>query len=293
MAVLIIKPPLMHASISNNNKHIRYLNTRHTGLLRLGTTSNNTYRILTQFDLSSLPFLATIKNSTLNIFVAQNEAAGTVGTLGIFQIFSEWNPQNVTWNKQPLISSTPLDSIPAISNDNSLLKFNITRLVQDWSTNHSANFGIMLKLLDESHRNLLVIPGKGCPDSRLWPYLELNISDQVSSDDLRMLRAVVLEQSVNVVAQNSLQCTSPINILVYDYSYLVVNTGANPAVAYLQVSPNNANWQTESATKIINPGDLVSFVPDTIAKYARLCYQSQLPMQGTSLTIYIQGRSYS
>ena len=99
-----------------------------------------------------------------------------------------------------------------------------------------------------------------------------------------------LEQSVTVVTQDSIQCTSPIPILIYDYSYLVVNSGANIAMAYLQASPDGATWETQSATKIISPGTLASFVPNVIAKYARLCYQSEQFSNSTTLTIYIQGR---
>lgn len=124
-------------------------------------------------------------------------------------------------------------------------------------------------------------------------YLGLNILDQITSESHRMLRAISLDQSVTVLVLSSIQFTSPIDVLVYDYSYLIVNIGANPAVAYLQISPDGTTWETQSDTKTITAGTLVSFVPDVIAKYARLAYQSQPGSLSTTLQIYTQGRSYN
>jgi len=112
----------------------------------------------------------------------------------------------------------------------------------------------------------------------------------ITSESPRMLRAISLDQSVTAIALSGIQFTSPIEVLVYDYSYLVVNIGGSPAVAYLQISPDGTTWETQSDTKTINAGTLVSFVPDVIAKYARLAYQSPAI---TELQIYTQGRSYN
>jgi hypothetical protein len=116
--------------------------------------------------------------------------------------------------------------------------------------------------------------------------------DPVTSEDFRSLLRATLDQSVTAATANSVQCTAALNILVYDYTYLVVNTGGtNAAVAYLQASPDGTTWETQSATATISPGTVVSFVPNVIAKYSRLCYQSQVPGNSTTLTIYTQGRS--
>jgi len=117
---------------------------------------------------------------------------------------------------------------------------------------------------------------------------------QALPEDFRsLLRAIPLDQSVNVATLPAVQCTLPVNVLVYDYTYLVVNLGANAALANLQASPDGATWEIQSATKTINPGTVVSFVPDVIAKFARLCYQSQPASPNTTLQIYTQGRTYN
>ncbi|WP_378953206.1 DUF6385 domain-containing protein [Pelosinus sp. sgz500959] len=120
----------------------------------------------------------------------------------------------------------------------------------------------------------------------------LTIDSPVRSHE-RMLRAVPLDQSVTVSTLPIMQFTLPFNILIYDYSYLIVNIGESTAMAYLQISPDGATWETQSDTKTISPGTLVSFIPDVIAKYARLAYQTQPASPNTTLQIYIQGRSYN
>lgn len=111
----------------------------------------------------------------------------------------------------------------------------------------------------------------------------------MNSRNSQMLRAP-LDQVVLVTTQTTILCTSPLTVLAYDYSYLVVNTGETPGIAYLQISPDSTTWQTQSATKIILPATMVSFVSNIIAKYARLCYQSKQSEPSTTLKIYIQGR---
>ena len=117
--------------------------------------------------------------------------------------------------------------------------------------------------------------------------------DAPVQNDYRMVRAEPLAQTTTGATLPGVQFTLPVNILVYDYSYLVVNTGPAPATAYLQISPDSTNWETQSDTKIINPGTLLSFVPNVIAKYARLGYRSQPASPNTTLQIYLQGRSYN
>lgn len=135
--------------------------------------------------------------------------------------------------------------------------------------------------------------GNKAHHSQLSPHLTLTIVNQVPLENHRMLRAVPLDQSVSVFTLPGVQFTAPFNVLIYDYSYLVINTGLAPAAAYLQISPDSTNWETQSDIKIINPSIMLSFVPDVIAKYARLVYRSQPTTPNTTLQIYLQGRSYN
>lgn len=286
MTIKIIRPSLMNATICNCNKYAYYLYNQKYKKLRIGTKNNIKFRSLLKFDLSSLPFFLTITHGSLNVFVLQSKLSNHSPALGAFQILSKWNSKNVTWKHQPLTSSCPADSTYVKTADCIPLTFDITSVIQEWFTNRKTNWGIMLKILDESCDNFLTIPGKRYADPRLWPFLELNIAAHEPE------RIVPLAKSWNVTALDVPQYTPSINVLIYDYSYIVFNSGANPAVAHLQVSPDNKNWQLESETKTVPPGTTtVSFVPNTIAKFARLCYQAQHPLHQTTLTVFAQGRS--
>jgi len=82
-----------------------------------------------------------------------------------------------------------------------------------------------------------------------------------------------------------------LNIQRYNYTYFVINTGQNSAVIALQVSPDGINWITEGVLQTISPGDIVPLVPNIIAKFARLIFQSADVQQSTSLDIRVRGFS--
>jgi|GEM_PF-995856 len=286
----VIKAPMIEALVCNTDTP-DYSPQNGNNMLLVGTKFESNYRAFMQFDLSSLPFFSVIRSGTLHLFVARNDFPASASSLGIFQIRSHWEPQTLTWNEQPLVSSSPVDSFEVNYQAATFLTFNVTSLLQDWFSNPSANLGLMVKFMNESSCNFLTIPGYKYPDCHFWPYLELNILDQAPLENHRMLCAIPLEQFVTVSTQPFIQFTLPANVLVYDYSYLVVNIGRSVARAYLQISPDGATWEDQSDTKVINPGTIVSFVPDVIAKYARLAYQSEPASPNTTLQIYIQGRS--
>ncbi len=293
----IIKPPKLDALICNEDNNTHYLCPQNTTILQTGTNFKTQYRTLLQFDLSTLPFFSTITRGTLNVFFV-GEDPETTGTLGVFQVLSEWDPKTVTWSKQPLVSASPEDTIAIPNQAGTLVTFNITTLLQNWNTNRAANLGVMLKFIDESCCSLFAIAGKQHHDSRFWPYLELTFANQLSHSipiDSGKLRATPLDQPpVSVTTAPAVQFTSAFNVLVYDYSYLVVNTGANPALVFLQVGPDGVNfWENQTAITTVNPGTVVSLVPDVIAKFARVGYQSQPASPNTTLQIYLQGRTYN
>jgi hypothetical protein len=132
----------------------------------------------------------------------------------------------------------------------------------------------------------IIFLSKEYPHSKFWPYLEIKFSNPSNNSCCQPL-----ELTMTVNTDNPILSTHPINTLLFNYTYIIVNAGSNPAIAYLQSSPDSFHWRSESAVKTINPGQTENFVPDFIAKYSRLCYQSAVDRQSTSLEIHIQGHS--
>jgi len=291
MTIQIIKPPIMNTYISGSDIHKlmcsppgRYGSRE----LLIGKKSSKTNRTLIQFDLSSLPLFLAITSSTLHIFLSCNEFPCTEKFLGVFQIVSKWGKRKSHCTKEPLIASAPLDVIKITNQNDVFVSLNITALVQKWYTNQSANLGLMLTMLDETTDNLIGLCSRECKDSQVWPYLKVIIKDPATPDKC----CKPIDLTLHVVATDNANYTRTLNILLFNYSYLIVNNGIYPVLVHLQVSCDGTHWQTESSVKTIAPGEMVSCVPDTITKYSRLCYQAQNSNQHTELTIHIQGRTY-
>jgi len=291
MTIQIIKPPVMDTFISYKDIHGRMCCPPHRYSckeLLVGKKPCNANKTLIQFDLSSLPLFLTITNSTLHIFLARNDYPVTPKPLGVFQILSKWTKKKAHCIKAPLITPAPLDVITITNQDHVFVSFNITTLVQNWYTNQAVNLGVMLQMLDETTNSLIGLCSRESTDSQFWPYLKLNIKDPVVTDNC----CRPIDLTLYVMANDQTNYTRPLNILLFNYSYLIVNNGIHSALVHLQVSCDSTYWQTESSVKTVVPGEMASCVPDTITKYARLCYQAQHMGQHTELTIHIQGRTY-
>ena len=77
---------------------------------------------------------------------------------------------------------------------------------------------------------------------------------------------------------------------VKDWSFGVVNTGANTADVQLQISPDNATWMTNSNVVAVAAGELGALVSSIFFKYARVSYASP-GGNAIGLNIYFQGQS--
>lgn len=291
MTIQIIKPPIMNTYISGSDIH-RFMCSppgRYSCKeLLIGKKTSKANRALLQFDLSSLPLFLTITNSTLQIFISCNEFPCINKSLGVFQILSKWTKKKSHCTKEPLIASAPLDVVTITNQNDAFVSLNITALVQKWYTNQSANLGLMLKMMDESTNNLIGLCSRECENSQAWPYLTVNIMDPVLSDSC----CKSLDLTFHVVAKDNQNHTRTLNVLLFNYSYMIVNNSIYPALVHLQVSCDGTHWQTESAIKTVAAGDMISCVPDTITKFSRICYQARNISQHSNLTIHIQGRTY-
>lgn len=191
---------------------------------------------------------------------------------------------------QPIIAATPVTSIVIGKSYLGYIHADITSLVQRWHSGDAANLGFMLKMHDENLQSLIGFYRKEYPNSLYWPHLQLNFLAPYCPSHGSFPNK--LTDQVSVTAMYSLQSAGLRDILIYDYSYLVTNTGDTyPAQAYLEASADSIHWEIQSSVQIIQPGQQRSFVPNIIAQYARLCYQTLESQATTSLMIYIQGRT--
>ncbi len=285
----IIKPPIIDTYICNKiSRQVCPFSPKsyQHKFLAVGTRAGNVYHALLKFDLSELPYDLTILNSTLNIYLAFNDYPTVEKLVELFQILSDWNTQNVSFSSELEINPHPLVSQSINCLKNTFISFDVTSLVQGWNKNPRANFGIMLKIMQEDTNNKIYFLSRKYQNPNYWPYLEVHYLPSGSSApscnkplDVRM----------NVTTQDSYKHTPRLCVLSCNYSCLVINEGDQPAQVYLQVSPDGKRWMTESTISAIQPKQTLFFIPDTLSKYVRLCYQSTTPGKCTTLTIYVQG----
>jgi hypothetical protein len=154
-----------------------------------------------------------------------------------------------------------------------------------WYSGTEANLGVMLKTSHETMHEIIFL-SSNYPNSKFWPYLEVDFLNPPSKSCTQLM-----ELTIPATTGDEILSTVPINTLMFNYTYIIVNIGSAPAVAALQSSPDSTHWGPESAVTTINPGQIENLVPDFIAKYSRLCYRSAKVTENTTLIIYIQGRT--
>lgn len=285
----ILKPPVIDTYICHKNSRqvcpSPPKSYQHR-FLAVGTRAGNIYHALLRFDLSELPPDLTILNSTLNIYLAFNDYPAIEKSIGLYQILADWNAPGTNYPDEPAINTHSLVSQDINCLKSTFISFNVTPLVQYWYINPDTNFGIMLKILQEDINNKVYFLSRKYRNPNYWPYLEVHY---VSPGSVARSNNRTLDMRMSVATQASSKHTQRMCVLSSNYSCLVINEGDQPAHVYLQISPDGKRWMAASATTVIQPKQTLFFIPDTLSKYIRFCYQSAIPEKGTTLTIYIQG----
>jgi hypothetical protein len=282
MGFSIIKPPKKDSFIKQRSIGCKCFSKS----LPVGRISNKVFRSLIEFDLSHLPPFLKISNATLNLHLAPNTYPTISRTVDVHQILSEWCPKCVSFKHQPLFKRIPECSAKLTKHHKSLISFELTSLIENWYHGTEANLGVLLKMANECIPSEIVFASRKSHNAELWPYLNIEYLDPASPCTPV---CPPLEITHHKTAHKDPAYTDPINILLFNYTYIVTNVGSAPAVAHLQLSPDDHHWETCGQTKTINPGEQKEFVPDYIIKYSRLGYKAEHCDRSTKLLIHIQG----
>lgn len=245
------------------------------------------FRALIKFNLSFLPRSLLITNAHLLLNLERCTYGRAQPTLDIHQVVTPWIGSQLSWNQQPLFEELPLLSVP-MPLEEPLLTIDITPLVQAWCNGDKPNFGVLLKVSDETSPYLMSFFGQECRKTAMMPSLRCWCRGE-EKECLDPLRTINVMQVV--VANNTIQYTKGQEVLIFDYSYFVVNLGNRQASACLECSADNQHWEIESSTKTIEPGQSVGFGSNRVTRYARLCYQTKGLGDMTTLHVYVQGRA--
>ncbi len=110
----------------------------------------STCRAYLQFSLALLPENAVIVSARVGLNYISDDIS-TPTAIGAYAVLGAWTEDGVTWNNQPAYSTTLEDShILPIAPTGNFHFWYITELVKSWYDGSLANFGLLLKSLDES-----------------------------------------------------------------------------------------------------------------------------------------------
>jgi hypothetical protein len=108
------------------------------------------YRTFIEFDIDPIPSNAVITEAYVETHYF--ESVPEVNTMvGIYQVKNDWEESHINWANAPTFAADPVDTvnIPAEATQD-WVTWDVTGLVQGWVDGSIANYGIMLKDVDES-----------------------------------------------------------------------------------------------------------------------------------------------
>lgn len=280
-----IKPPLIDAYIT---RHRTVAKTMKHSYLLVGRHLNSYFESMALWDISSLPCNLDIISATANFFIADTNLQCS-NVIGAYPIISRWKPAYTSLRHPPLTTRTPIATI-ALSNTTEQLSFGITTLVKEWQNNETANLGILLKMLEPVlPDNSVSLFSGNYYDSSCWPFIEIHYTSPDVVPCVYKPDTINVSEVVHTTGDWSY--TAPLDVLPYNYSYTISNTGTNPAIVCLNVSADGRFWLDQSALNILSPANSAALVPDTITRYARVAFCSLNPFHNTTLSICTQGRT--
>jgi hypothetical protein len=143
----------------------------------------NVNRVLIDFNLNKIPPSAIIDSASLNLYFnptsAYNKVSGNKGNQGqepfiIQRVTSDWNENEVTWNKQPETTTKNQLTVSIINDARADYKnMDVTKIIRDMVKNETGLYGIMLRHQNETPYNVLYFASSNHPNKKIHPRLTI------------------------------------------------------------------------------------------------------------------------
>ena len=179
---VIVDPTVDHIEDSTNviNTYIyngdSNITTYNKGKLLVGVDNNYTYRTLLKFNLPKIPASYKLVNANLRLFSLPESTSNFEDdkVICIHKVTKDWNEENAKWNNMNNQFSSLIENyFFFVKGTEAEVNYaNVTKLVKDWYNNPESNYGLMLKLYNESlYKNNKVLAVFASNDT---PYTGLN-----------------------------------------------------------------------------------------------------------------------
>ena len=136
-------------------------------------------RSMIYWDLSSIPVNASVTQATLDLF--WDPFSGNVGhsTLSgsnearLYRIISPWDEMTVDWHSQPSIDTSQYAILPASTSTQQDYSIDVTNLIQGFISNPISNYGLELRLANETAYRSLIFCSSDHADPAKHPKLSI------------------------------------------------------------------------------------------------------------------------
>ncbi len=255
--------------------------------------SANEYKYLIKFNLDSIPFNAEILSCTLRLYVDSVQNENIEGIFTSYLIDSDWSYDTVTWNTQPMINGAAHSPGIAVGGVG-MYSWDITNLFEEWFSGDSINYGLMLtddEQLNEDNKRLISTSYTSCTYGHCKPYVVVQYRLPSCCCSSFIIGKKFTEQLFDVTTTGEYQTTDGYNASQqFNTTIFVKNTGLNPAMVFVEVSPNNVDYIVDSIVYEVAPGEIIPLVAMYFAKYIHLAYKSKVTGENTTLEVTIQSQ---
>ncbi|OQP57970.1 DNRLRE domain-containing protein [Niastella populi] len=146
-----------------------------------GGYSTCNFRGLFWYDVSSVPANATVVSAKLHLFAKTNAINGYYGsptygsanTALLQKVTTSWTVANTGWLNQPAATTTNQKTLPQSTSQAQNYVVDVTDFVQSWVGQPNTNYGMLLRLQNESYYNSMIFNSGQATDSTLQPRLEI------------------------------------------------------------------------------------------------------------------------
>ncbi|MFH0860775.1 MAG: M6 family metalloprotease domain-containing protein [Candidatus Altiarchaeota archaeon] len=130
------------------------------------SVNDGVQRYYAKFNLSAIAN-ETVVNAVLTLANVSTQFENFSVNYTIYYANASWSTATLTWNTQPTVNSTELDT----SQNNGTLTFNITSLVQSWANGSLPNYGVSVRKFDELQRGYGTFATLDASDNSTRPLL--------------------------------------------------------------------------------------------------------------------------
>ncbi|HNS11378.1 MAG TPA: DNRLRE domain-containing protein [Bacteroidia bacterium] len=184
-------------------------------------------RSLIYWNFSSIPTNAIVTDAKLTLYWNPNSSnTGHSITSGsneatIVKITDPWDENDVTWNTQPATDTLNQAYVPISTSQQQDFVIDVSALVQDMVANPADNYGMMLKLLNETYFRSLIFCSSDHPDPDKHPKIEVcytiptNVSKINSDSEFGMYVDYLAERTI-VSSNKDFDKSTQLNVYTVD-----------------------------------------------------------------------------